>query len=45
MSKRLSLVIFTLTASLLMMTGSVRAEQNTAIHLAATSALENTERN
>ena len=45
MSKRLSLVIFTLTGSLLMMTGSVRAEQNTAIHLAATSALENTERN
>jgi osmotically-inducible protein OsmY len=28
-----------------MMTGAVRAEQNTAIYLAADSALENTERN
>jgi len=45
MYKRLSLVIFTLTGSLLLMTGAVRAEQNTAIYLAADSALENTERN
>ena len=45
MYKRLSLVIFTLAGSLLMMTGAVRAEQNTAIYLAAGSALENTERN
>jgi osmotically-inducible protein OsmY len=28
-----------------MVTGPVRAEQDTAIHMAATSALENTERN
>ncbi|MDI1232342.1 MAG: BON domain-containing protein [Methylobacter sp.] len=45
MSTRLLLVIFTLTGSLLMMTGPVRAEQNTAFHLAANSELENTERN
>src|SRR5665647_13733 len=45
MSTRLLLVMFTLTGSLIMMTGSVRAEQNTAIYLAADSALENTERN
>jgi len=45
MPKRLSLVIFTLTCGLIMVTGPVRAEQNTAIHMAATSALENTERN
>lgn len=45
MSKRLSLVIFTLTGSLLMVTGFVRAEQNTAIYLTADSAVENTERN
>jgi osmotically-inducible protein OsmY len=37
--------MFTLTGSLIMMTGTVRAEQNTAIYLAADSALENTERN
>jgi hyperosmotically inducible periplasmic protein len=45
MSTRLLLAIFTLTGSLLMMTGTVRAEQNTAIYLAADSALENTEIN
>jgi len=45
MSKQLLLVMFTLTGSLIMMTGPVRAEQNTAIYLAADSALENTERN
>jgi len=45
MPTRLLLVIFTLTGSLLMMTGPVQAEQNTAFHLAANSELENTERN
>ncbi|MDO9141444.1 MAG: BON domain-containing protein [Methylobacter sp.] len=46
MSTRLLLAMFTLTGSLLMMTGTVRAEQNTALYLAADdSALENTERN
>ena len=45
MSIRLLLVMFTLTGSLIMMTGTVRAEQNTAIYLAADSALENTEIN
>lgn len=45
MSTRLLLAMFTLTGSLIMMTGSVRAEQSTAIYLAADSALENTEIN
>ena len=45
MFTRLLLVMFTLTGGLLMMTGPVRAEQNTAIYLAADSALENTEIN
>ena len=45
MSTRLLLAIFTLTGGLIMMTGTVRAEQNTAIYLAADSALENTEIN
>ena len=45
MSTRLLLVMFTLTGALILMTGPVRAEQNTAIYLAADSALENTERN
>ena len=45
MSTRLLLAMFTLTGSLIMMTGTVRAEQNTAIYLAAASALENTEIN
>ena len=45
MFTRLLLVMFTLTGGLLMMTGPVRAEQNAAIYLAATSELENTEIN
>ena len=45
MFTRLLLAMFTLTGGLLMMTGPVRAEQNTAIYLAADSALENTEIN
>ena len=45
MTTRLLLLMFTLTGSLILMTGTVRAEQNTAIYLAADSALENTERN
>ncbi|MDD5322470.1 MAG: BON domain-containing protein [Methylococcales bacterium] len=45
MTTRLLLLMLTLTGGLLMMTGPVRAEQNTAIYLAADSALENTERN
>ena len=45
MSKRLLLAVFTLTGSLIMMTGAVQAEQNAAIYLAADSALENTEIN
>ena len=45
MSTRLLLTMFTLTSSLIMMTGTVRAEQNTAIYLAADSALENTKIN
>ena len=45
MFTRLLLVMFTLTGGLLMMTGPVRAEQNTVFHLAANSELENTERN
>jgi len=45
MSKRLLLVMFILTGGLIMMTGPVRAEQDTAIYLAADSALENTEIN
>jgi len=44
MPNRLLLVMFTLTSGLIM-TGTVRAEQDSAIHLAANSALENTERN
>ena len=45
MSIRLLLTLFTLTGSLMLMAGTVRAEQNTAIYLAADSALENTEIN
>ena len=37
--------MFTLTGSLITMTGSAQAEQNAAIYLAADSALENTEIN
>ena len=40
MSTRLLLAMFTLTGSLLMMTDTVRAEQNTAIYLATDSVLE-----
>ena len=43
MSTRLLLVMF--TGALIMMTGTVRAEQGAASYLAANSALENTERN
>jgi hyperosmotically inducible protein len=45
MSTRLLLVMFALTGGLILMTGTVRAEQDTAIYLAANSALENTKRN
>ena len=45
MSKRLLLAAFTLTGSLIMTAGTVQAGQNTAIYLAADSALENTEIN
>ena len=45
MSTRLLLVMFTLTGGLMMMTGIVRAEQDAAIYMAASSELENTERN
>ncbi|WP_340124272.1 BON domain-containing protein [Methylobacter svalbardensis] len=45
MSTRLLLVMFTLTGGLIMMTGPVRAEQDAAIYMAASSELENTERN
>ena len=45
MSIRLLLTMFALTGSLIMMTNPVRAEQDTAIYLAADSALENTEIN
>ncbi|OAH96169.1 BON domain-containing protein [Methylomonas methanica] len=45
MSTKLLSVIFTLTSSLIMMTGTVRAEQNSAVYLAADSTLENTEIN
>jgi osmotically-inducible protein OsmY len=37
--------MFALTGSLMLTVGTVRAEQNTAIYLAADSALENTELN
>ena len=45
MSIRLLLTLFTLTGSLMLTAGTVRAEQDTAIYLAADSALENTEIN
>jgi hyperosmotically inducible periplasmic protein len=45
MFTRFLLVIFTLTGSLLVMTNTAKAEHDTAIYLAAGSALENTERN
>ncbi len=45
MSIRLLLTLFTLTGSLMLTAGTVQAEQDTAIYLAADSALENTEIN
>ena len=45
MSIRLLLTLFTLTGSLMLTAGTVQADQNTAIYLAADSALENTEIN
>ena len=45
MSTRIFLVMFTLTGSLMLTAGTVQAEQNAAIYLAADSALENTEIN
>ena len=45
MYKRSSLVMLTLAAGLILMTGAVRAEPDSAIYLTADSALENTERN
>ena len=41
MSKRLSLVIFTLTCGLIMLASSVRAEHQATIYLAASSELDN----
>ena len=45
MSIRLLLTLLTLTGSLMLTAGTVQAEQNAAIYLAADSALENTEIN
>ena len=45
MSIRLLLTLFTLTGSLMLMAGTVQAEQNAPIYLAEGSALENTEIN
>ncbi|CCE24245.1 BON domain-containing protein [Methylotuvimicrobium alcaliphilum] len=47
MSTRLPLVLFTLTGSLILMTGTVQAEQDSVIYLAADSSskMDNTERN
>ena len=45
MSIRLLLTLFTLTGSLMLTAGTVQAEKNDAIYLAASSALENTEVN
>ena len=45
MSIRLLLTLFTLTGSLMLTAGTVQAERNAAIYLAADSALENTEIN
>ncbi|WP_411726988.1 BON domain-containing protein [Methyloglobulus sp.] len=45
MFTRLLLVMYTVTGSLILMTGSVQAEKDTVIYLAAGSALENTQRN
>jgi hyperosmotically inducible protein len=45
MSIRLRLVMLTLTGSLMLTAGTVQAEQNDAIYMAANSASENTEIN
>ena len=45
MSIRLLLTMLALTGSLMLTAGTVQAEQNDAIYLAADSALENTEIN
>lgn len=45
MSIRLLLTLFTLMGSLMLMAGTVQAEQNAPIYLAEGSALENTEIN
>jgi hyperosmotically inducible periplasmic protein len=45
MSIRLLLTLFALTGSLMLTAGTVQAEQNDAIYMAASSALENTEIN
>jgi hyperosmotically inducible periplasmic protein len=45
MSTRLSLIMLALSGSLMLMTGAVQAEQDSAIYLARNSALENTHRN
>jgi osmotically-inducible protein OsmY len=45
MFTRLQLLIAILTGGLLLITGAVRAEQDTALYLAADSTLENTEVN
>ncbi len=45
MMKRLGLLTLTLTAGLMLTTGSVLAERATPTHAAANSPLENTERN
>ena len=45
MSIRLLLTLFAVTGRLMLMAGTVQAEQNTAIYLAEGSALENTEIN
>jgi len=45
MSIRLLLTLFALAGSLMLTDGTVQAEQNDAIYMAASSALENTEVN
>lgn len=45
MSTRLLLVMLTLTGSLILVAGTVRAEPDTAVYLVAGSPLDNTQRN
>jgi hyperosmotically inducible periplasmic protein len=45
MVTKLWLVMFTLTGSLLLLARPIQAEHNTAIYMAAASALDNTQRN